>query len=160
MSEFNVRPTMRFRLFCCHKITAFTLVEALLALCIMVIGLVPLLHLLFVSILMADSAGRLSQATLIANAKLAEVVGKGYLEKGTDSGSIENEGDDTIFNWRTTVTDTPIRQLEDIGLSGVRSVKVAVTWSEGRAQKQISLSTYVCSDQIVTRTTLEGKGRP
>ena len=134
--------------------------EVLLALSITVISLVPLLHLLAVSISMVDSAGCLSQATLIANAKLAEVIGKGYPEIGTDSGEVENEGSDVVFEWQVSVTDARAKELEDIGLSGLRRVNVVVTWLEGQRRKQVSLSTYVCTDQIVTRTTLEGKGSP
>lgn len=143
-----------------RKIRAFTLVEVLLALSITAIALVPLLHLLVVSISMVDSAGCLSQATLIANAKLSEVISKGYPEIGNDKGYIENEGSDIVFVWQVSVTDAHTKELEDIGLSGLRKVNVAVTWNEGQREKQVSLSTYVCIDQIVTRTTLEGKGSP
>lgn len=156
----KVRHRRRPKLLYFRKIRAFTLVEVLLALSITVISLVPLLHLLVVSISMVDSAGCLSRATLIANAKLAEVVGKGYPEIGTDSGNIENEGNDVVFEWQVSVTDARSKELEDIGLSGLRKVNVAITWNEGRAQKQMSLSTYVSIDQIVTRTTLKGKGSP
>ncbi|KPL25662.1 MAG: hypothetical protein AMJ75_00095 [Phycisphaerae bacterium SM1_79] len=143
-----------------HKMRAFTLVEMLIALSITVISLVPLLHLLVVSILMVDSAGCLSQATLIASSKLAEVIGEGYPEIGTDSGSIANEGSDVVFDWQVSVDDARAKELEDMGLSGLRRVNVVVTWNDGQGRKQVSLSTYVSIDQIVTRTTLEDKGSP
>ncbi|MFC1604211.1 prepilin-type N-terminal cleavage/methylation domain-containing protein [Planctomycetota bacterium] len=143
-----------------HKNRAFTLVEVLLALSITAIGLIPLLHLLVVSISLVDSARCLSQATLIGNAKLAEFVGKGYPEIGTDSGTVESESSDVIFEWQVSVTDVHDIEIQDIDLSGLRKVAVAVTLNEGQREKQISLSTYVFIDQTVTMTNLEGMSAP
>lgn len=156
----KVRHHRKPKLLRFHKIRAFTLVEVLLALSIIVISLVPLLHLMVVSISMVDSAGCLSQATLISNAKLSEVISKGYPEIGTDSGEVENEGSDVVFKWQVSVTDVRTKELEDIGLSGLRRVSVAVTWNEGQREKQVSLSTYVSIDQIVTRITLKRENIP
>jgi len=133
------------------------MVEVLIALTITVISLVPLLHLLVTSISMMDTAGCLSRATLIGKAKMAEVVGEGYPEIGTDNGNVENEGNEVVFGWQVSVTDALINELEEIGLSGLRQVNVAVTWREGLGQKEVLLSTYVSMDQVVTRTALEGK---
>lgn len=145
---------------CVSEIKAFTLVEVLIALTITVISLVPLLHLLVTSISMMDTAGCLSRATLIGKAKLAEVIAQGYPEIGTDNGNFENEGNEVIFEWQVSVTDALAKELEEIGLTGLRRVNVAVTWREGLGQKQVSLSTYVSIDQVVTMTALEGKSTP
>ena len=148
------------KLLCVSEIKAFTLVEVLIALTITVISLVPLLHLLVTSISMMDTAGCLSRATLIGKAKLAEVIAQGYPEIGTDNGNFENEGNEVIFEWQVSVTDALAKELEEIGLTGLRRVNVAVTWREGLGQKQVSLSTYVSIDQVVTMTALEGKSTP
>ena len=148
------------RLLYLHKVGAFTLIEVLIALAITVIGLVPLLHLLTTSILMTDSAWNLSQATLIGNSKLTEVITENNLEIGTDEGSVESQEKEIVFDWQSKVTEAHIEELEDTGLTGLRKVTVTVMWHEGQRQKQVSLSTYVCIEQIVTRTTLEAKGSP
>ena len=153
----KVRHRRRSKLLCVSETKAFTLVEVLIALAITVISLVPLLHLLVTSISMMDTAGCLSRATLIGKAKMAEVVGEGYPEIGTDNGNVENEGNEVVFGWQVSVTDALINELEEIGLSGLRQVNVAVTWREGLGQKEVLLSTYVSMDQVVTRTALEGK---
>lgn len=153
----TVRHSKKTKLSHFSGVGAFTLVEVLVALSIIVISLVPLLHLLVVSILMADSAERLSQATLIGNAKLAEAVGEGYPEIGIDSDSIEIEKSDTVFDCQVSVTDAHIRELEDMGLTGLRRVNVAVIWNEGRRQRQISLSKYFSMDQTTARMASEGK---
>jgi len=136
------------------KIDAFTLIEVLIALAITLIGLVPLLHLLTTSILMADSAWNLSQATLIGNSKLAEVIAENNLEIGIDQGSVESEEKEIVFDWQSKVTEANITELEDIGLKDLRMVTVTVTWHEGQSQKQIFLTTYVFVDKTVIKTSV------
>lgn len=135
------------------KIDAFTLIEVLIALAITLIGLVPLLHLLTTSILMADSAWNLSQATLIGNSKLTEVIAENNLEIGIDRGSVESEEKEIVFDWQSKVIEANITELEDIGLKDLRKVTVTVTWHEGQSQKQIFLTTYVFVDKTVTKTS-------
>ena len=136
-----------------RKINAFTLVEVLIALAVTVIGLVPLLHLLTTSILMADSAWNLSQATLIGNAKLAEVITENNLEIGTDQGSVESQENEIVFDWQSEVTEAQIEELEDTPLTGLRKVTVTVMWHEGQNRKQIFLTTYVFVDKTITKTS-------
>jgi len=135
------------------KISAFTLIEVLIALAVTVIGLVPLLHLLTTSILMTDSAWNLSQATLIGNAKLAEVITENNLEIGTDQGSVESQEKEIVFDWQSKVTEAQIVELEDMGLTGMHKVTVTVMWHEGQSRKQIFLTTYVFIDKTVTKTS-------
>ncbi len=135
------------------KIDAFTLIEVLIALAITLIGLVPLLHLLTTSILMADSAWNLSQATLIGNSRLAEVIAENNLEIGIDQGSVESEEKEIVFDWQSKVIEANINELEDTGLKDLRKVTVTVTWYEGQSQKQIFLTTYVFVDKTVTKTS-------
>ncbi len=141
------------RLLYLHKIDAFTLIEVLIALAITVIGLVPLLHLLTTSILMTDSAWNLSQATLIGNSRLAEVITENNLEIGTDEGSVESQEKEIVFDWQSKVTEADIEELEDTGLTGLHKVTVTVMWHEGQSRKQIFLTTYVFIDKTVTKTS-------
>lgn len=138
-----------------RRVDAFTLVEVLVALSVIVIGLVPLLHLLVVSILTMSSADCLSEATMIGGTKIAEVVAGGCPDLSTDRGSVESENTNTIFDWQVTVTDAHVDELEDIDLTGLRKVNVAVTWNEGIGQKAIYLSTYVYADQFVSEVSTE-----
>lgn len=139
------------RLLYLHKVGAFTLIEVLIALAITVIGLVPLLHLLTTSILMTDSAWNLSQATLIGNSRLVEVITENNLEIGTDRGSVESQEKEIVFDWQSKVTEAQIEELEDTGLTGLHKVTVTVMWHEGQSQKQIFLTTYVFIDKTVTK---------
>jgi prepilin-type N-terminal cleavage/methylation domain-containing protein len=129
----------------------FTLIEVLIALAITIIGLVPLLHLLTNSILVADSAWNLSQATLIANAKLAEVAAQDDLKSGKEEGIIESTEKEMVFDWQSEVTEVSVEELEGMNLLGLRKVTVNVMWYEGKNQKHVSLATYVDIDKTVTR---------
>lgn len=148
-----MRKNGKTKLLYLHKVAAFTLIEVLIALAITVIGLVPLLHLLITSILMTDSAWNLSQATLIGNSRLVEVITENNLEIGTDKGSVESQEKEIVFDWKSTVTEADIEELEDTGLTGLRKVTVTVMWREGQNQKQIFLTTYVFIDKTVTKTS-------
>lgn len=132
-------------------IRAFTLIEVLIALAIIVIGLVPLLHLLTVSILITDSAWNLSQATLIGNARLAEVISQNDLKIGAEKGSVEIREKEIVFDWQSKVNEAFIEELEEVNLADLRKVTVTVMWHEGQNQKEISLTTYVFIDKTVTK---------
>ena len=134
-----------------RPIRAFTLIEVLIALAITLIGLVPLLHLLTTSILMTDSAWNLSQATLIGNARLAEVISQKDLKVGTDKGSVESREKEIIFDWHSKVAEADIEELQEINPTGLRKVTVTVMWPEGQNLKEISLTTYVFIDKTVTK---------
>lgn len=136
-----------------RTIMAFTLIEVLIALAITVIGLVPLLHLLTASILMTDSAWNLSQATMIGNARLAEVISRNDLKIGTDKGSIESREKQIVFDWQLRVTEAFIEELEEANLADLRKVTVTVMWHEGQSQKQMSFTTYVFVDKSVTTSS-------
>jgi prepilin-type N-terminal cleavage/methylation domain-containing protein len=131
--------------------SGFTLIEVLIALVITVISLVPLLHLLTTSILITDSAWNLSQAILIGNARLAEVISQNDLEIGMVKGSVEIREKEIVFDWRSEVNEAFIEELEDTNQSDLRKVTVTVMWREGRSPKQISLMTYVFIDKTITK---------
>ena len=136
-----------------HMTSGFTLIEVLIALTITVIGLVPLLHLLTTSILVTDSAWNLSQATLIGNARLAEVISQNDLEIGTERGSIESKDKEIVFDWQSKVTEAFIEELKDTNLADLLKVTVTVTWYEGQSPKQISLTTYVFIDKTMVKSS-------
>gem|GEM_PF-2274094 len=156
----RVRYHTEFKRLHSRKLRAFTLVEVLLALSIVVIGLVPLLHLLVKSISIVDSAQCLSQATLIGRAKLAEAVSTACTEISTDKGRVESEDNNLLFEWTVSGADEPSRELEEMNLSGLRRVNVTIMWNEGTRQKQITLSTYVYVDQTVIQATPALQGTP
>ena len=129
------------------KTGAFTLLEVLVALLITAIALIVLLRLQIVSITMSDHAYWLSQATLLADAKMAEVIAAEYSEIRSGSGSVGEETGNITLHWETTITDVSLKQLEDIGQIGLRNVCVQVIWNEGHRQNRVQLATYIAGNK-------------
>ena len=136
-----------------RTIRAFTLIEVLIALAITVVCLVPLLHLLTASILMTDTAWNLSQATLIGNARLAEVISQNDFKIGTEKGSVESREKEIVFDWQSEVTEAFIQELEEANPADLYKVTVNVMWHESQSQKQISFTRYVFIDKTVTTSS-------
>ena len=121
---------------------AFTLMEALVALSVVALALIPLLHLHIISVNAATRATRQSLALSLADAKMTEVLATGYPETGSASGSFEGVNP-TVLQWRTAVSDVRLEQLAQAGAVELRRVCVEVTWRDGVAQERLQLVTYV-----------------
>lgn len=120
------------------KASGFTFLEVLIALCIVLIALAPLLQLHITSIRMIDASSRMARATLLANAKLAEIVSMDAPDTGRSDGRVEEERG-LMFLWRSTVTQADPAELAGMAVLGVRRVHVDVTWQEGT----VSVDTFV-----------------
>jgi general secretion pathway protein I len=109
-----------------------TLLEVLVAVAIASIALVSFISLVIGSMDLEDTARKVTDATLAADAKLNEVEQAGYPETGTTEGLI-NEQDPNGFSYRLVVSDGPIE--------GLRRVDVEVFWDKKR--RSVPLTTYI-----------------
>ncbi len=130
--------------------------EVLIALAITAISLIPLLRLLVISISAINSASCLSQASLIANAKLAEIVSSGNPELRDASGTISNNN--VVYKWQVNITSAGNPELEKFNLSDLKKVNVCVVWNLGQTKKQVSASTLISPARTVTETVHNVKG--
>ena len=126
-----------------HEPSGFTLMEILVALCIVLIALVPLIHLHVTSIRMIDSGSHMARATLVAGDRLAEILARDVPELGKSSGRVKDETRGTVYHWSSVVTDAPVPALESARLMGIRQVHVDVTWQDGEREAIVSLDTLV-----------------
>jgi prepilin-type N-terminal cleavage/methylation domain-containing protein len=126
----------------CAKQAGFTFLEVLIALCIVLIALVPLIQLHITSIRLIDAGFRMARATLLANAKLAEIVATETLEIGGSDGRVEEERGLT-FQWKSTVTEADLAECTGTTIPGVRHVRVDVTWHDGRQDAAFTVDTFV-----------------
>lgn len=144
---------------CQNKRKGFTLIEVLVALAITAISLAALLRLLVININTMDTASCLSRASIIGNAKLAEVISGGYPKTGYESGRIEYEDNNTVYSWQVNVAEEQVKELEKLNLHGLRKVIVRVIWNQGQKEKEVSMSTFVCPDREIKDTLLANGGR-
>ncbi len=107
----------------------FTLLEVMIALAIISIALVSMLALANRSISVHDRLQRMTQATLLAQSKMAEVESAevGDADQGSFDEPFEN------YRWRVQYSDTP--------LPSVTMVTVSVDW--GDADEAVTLDSFI-----------------
>ena len=127
----------------------FSLVEVLIALSVMGIALVALLELQVISIAATGRAEQLSRAVLLANAKMADALADGVPEIGSQHGWAASEDGTAAFRWQVDVEDAQADKLQEVGISGLRSVRVRVTWTEGRRQQHVEIVTYAAGGRAL-----------
>jgi type II secretion system protein I len=128
------------------RLSAFTFVEVLVALAIVSISLLALLKLHVISIRLADAAEITSQAALLADEKIAEVLAPGYPQLGSNAGIVERNN--RRFEWQTEVTDLRLPQLDEVSIGGLRKIAVDVGWKNGSGKKHLEMSTYVADRKL------------
>jgi len=124
----------------------FTLVEALVALSILAIGLVPLLHLQLISIRLSERAARLSEAELLARRVMTETLAAGDPAPGTRTGTARGTAAETTFNWETVVHEARIGALDEADVTGLLRLLVRVSWQDGEDRKHVDLATIVARE--------------
>lgn len=126
----------------------FTLIEVIAALAIVSTALLGLLQLHLVSLRTADKAQVITQAVLLAQEKMADVLCCGYPPLGTRSGVVEANG--SQLAWRTEVTDERAlpRRSADFRPRDLRKVAVDVSLEKDPGGKTIHLTTYVAKSGI------------
>ncbi len=128
------------------KRKAFTLVEVIIALVVVSISLLGLIRLHLISISMAEAAEEISQAVLLAEEKIAEILASGYPEEGIKSGQTEKNAQ--VLNWRTEVADLQSSELTEAEIKGLRRISVEVFWKQGAGTKSLQMSTYVADRRL------------
>jgi hypothetical protein len=129
--------------------------EAAIALAVAALALVALLQLQLVSMRTADKAEGLTQALLLAQAKIAETLSAGYPPVGVTSGTAQTRGEP--FDWQIEVTDTPLPPFTATGtaaraarprpgLGRLRQLSIEVSWQRGPGVKHVSLTTLVAEN--------------
>ena len=140
-----------------HGPQGFTFLEILIALCVVLIALVPLIHLHVASIRMIDSSSHMAKAALLANDRLAEILAQEAPDLGKSGGRVEDANDGTVYRWTAVVTDARPPEAESLPLFGMRQVRVEVVWQNGGREVVASLDTYVHVAVASEREILENK---
>ncbi len=128
------------------KLKGFTLLEVLAALAVVAIALVALLRLQLISIRTTEQTNLHTQAVLLAQQKLAELMVTEYPPLGTESGTLSHDG--MIFHWQRDVrpfAPTGYRQNET---SSLREVCASVRWHNGRQDEHYRLATLVAQREL------------
>ncbi len=146
MSKNHIKTESGHTFFAKASTRAFTFVEVIIALAIVSISLLGLIRLHIISINMTESAEMISQATLLAQEKIAETLAAGYPNQGSNRGTVQKNA--LCFNWQTEVTDLHLPQLDEARICGLRKISVDINWKQGIRPKHLQMSTYVADRKL------------
>ncbi len=118
-----------------------------MALAVAAIGLLALLRLHLTGLATAQLAAVETEATFIAQEKMAEASAVGYPPLGSRSGTVERNG--TAFEWRTDVTETHPQIAPGRTLSGLREIRTKVFWTQGSGRKEVCMTTCAAENRLV-----------
>lgn len=147
MSESYIKSKSGRRSFRKISLPAFTFVEVVIALAIISISLLSLIRLHIININMVDSAEITSQATLLAQEKIAEILATGLQNQRGDRGTVENRS--LLFNWHTEVEDIDLPQWDGENISGLRKISVDISWQQGTGKKHLRMSTLIADRNLL-----------
>ena len=119
----------------------FTLIEVLVALAVVAIAVSALLRLQLISIKMTDNTVASTHALFLAQQKIDETIAQSSFGAGTTTGSITLNNRE--LNWRRTVTDLCLPELDRKDFALLRRVEIDVNWTRGSEDKRLNLTTYV-----------------
>jgi len=125
---------------------AFTFVEVIVALAVVSIALAGLLHMHLLSVKTADTAQAMTQAVLLARAKMTEALCTAAPETGAKSGTADVDG--AHFAWRTERTSVNALPLQSLRGTALQQLRVSVMWQEGTGQRSVQMATYVADTTI------------
>lgn len=119
-----------------HSRAGFSLLEVMIALAIAGIALVSLLSLANRSLTVHDRLQKITQATLLAQQKMAETevdAEAGLQDSSPAQGNFEEPFE--LYRWRLEYSDTP--------LPSVRMVTVTVSWGAEEENETVSLDSFI-----------------
>ena len=122
--------------------SGFTLVESLIALCILAFGLAGLANLMVGSLKTGREARRFTAAGSLAQQKLEALRGAGYTSAASSASneSLTENGDSagvTMFTRNWTVANG--------GTAGTKNVTVTVSWTDDLGAHQVQLQSKMAS---------------
>ncbi len=121
--------------------SGFTFIEVLIALAVVSIALLALLRLCLLSIKIADKAQITSQAVFLAEEKITQTLAVDYPKKGSDSGTVQNNG--VLFDWNVKIAEAHLPELDEPHVEGLRKISVDVSWKQTIGRNHLQMSTYV-----------------
>ena len=142
----------------------FSLLEVMLAIVVILLGLVPLLHLMVKCMHMHHVAERLTQGTIMAESQLSELLAKSDLAEGHHQGRCELETSEVEYNWSADIVPLSEPMIESMPLMGLWHVTMTLTWVEADKDKEVTLEMVVQNPnqsriQTMGTTTSSGEGR-
>ena len=126
-----------------RRIRAFTLLETVLAVSIILLALVPLLHLHLRCLQNCEIAMRISRAAVLADEQMAILKADRDLKISTYRGRIDDERRNIVYDWSAVVEAMPEHYLEPLSAAGLRRIQLRVDWVDGTKKREVTLESIV-----------------
>jgi len=147
------------------KPKAFTFIEVMVALTVVALALSALIRMQLISINLTERTEMTTQAVLLAEEKMAELMTGSLSSHGTTKGTVNRNGRD--FFWQskiqnlhsnlqitlqpnitqvagsTTKSKPDNTSLNFHDLAPLRRVEISVQWLDSRTKKQVQLTSYL-----------------
>ena len=154
----------------CDKPKAFTFIEVMVALTVVALALSALIRLQLISINLTERTEMTTQAVLLAEEKMAELMTGSLSAPGTTKGTVNRNGRD--FFWQSEIQDLPPNlritlkpnltrmagstmkskpndtSLDSQDLPPLRRVEITVHWLDNQTKKQVQLFSYLSNGSI------------
>ncbi|HID06609.1 MAG TPA: type II secretion system protein [Armatimonadetes bacterium] len=131
------------------RVCAFTLLELLVALAIMVIAGVAIMQAMSQSLLITHACARRTRAAQLAQMKMEE-----FLQNPDLLTEAQQEGDfgDLFpdFQWHAEVVESPIQDMQ--------LLRVTVVWQDGVRERSFTLSTLIGPEELTSAPPTQGRG--
>jgi len=131
----SLRPCRQTGQRAAEPASGFTLLEVMIALAIVAVALVTLLGLTTRSLTLNERVQRITQATLLAQQRLAEIETGAAQEPPGEAASGHFSPPFDGYRWRVNYVETP--------LAAVRQVTVAVIWGKEEKNEAVELSSFL-----------------
>jgi type II secretion system protein I len=119
---------------------AFTFIEALTALAVVSIALVALLGLLLASIKTTSQSELTTQATLLAEEKIAQTLASRPIKPGVTQG--DEQINQQQFHWQCQIDNYQLPETNPNDTDKLHRIEAKVAWQQAGHTKNICLTTY------------------
>jgi general secretion pathway protein I len=119
---------------------AFTFIEVLAALAVVSIALAALMGLLLTSIKTTSQSEMTTQATLLAEEKIAQTLAEQPVKPGVTQG--DEQINQQQFHWQCQIDDYQLPEINPNDTDKLHRIEVKVSWQQGSHTKNICLTTY------------------
>lgn len=120
---------------------AFTLIEIIMAMAIMVVGIIGVVRLLPVGLRASKSAEMMSKAAFLAQEKMEELKLAGFEELSAPDPTVALEGEEGEYSWTAEICEVSLEGV--ITSEDIRSLNLTVSWQEKGKPRSQSFVTYI-----------------
>lgn len=124
----------------CPPVSAFTLVEMMVAVCILAVGITLVGRSFITTVSVMDSLQTRIEAFYLLGVRMNELEELAFKDNGIETGESQEE---ITLGKRKAVFKSEVKPLDEEGFEDINQVKLRLVWQEGAFDKDAVLVTYL-----------------